>query len=296
MAIRGGADLLVYFGHHKAASTWSRSIVRDVCIDMGLRYAFVTRDKMFSFNLREWEDLFSPNLKEFVDKNKVDFLCCLNANFERVKHLEKFRGFHVIRDPRDLIVSAYFSHLYSHPTNVWKELVEHRKKLERTSKDEGILLEMEFSKQFLKNMFTWNYSLPNVLELKMEDLIKNPYKKSLEIFRFLGILDESESRLKAQMCYSLPILVNRLHKRRYIPLRAPLDKIPAEKLLGTVYQNDFSKKSGGRNIGEEDMKSHYRKGVPGDWKNHFSKEHIQFFKDNYNHVLIKLGYESNSNW
>ncbi len=285
MRVNNETHLLAYFGHHKAASTWSNRIVKDVCLDMGFRYAFVTREEVLNIDLRE-----------FVDKNKVDFLSCLNTNFERVKGLGKLRGFHVIRDPRDLVVSAYFSHLYSHPTNVWKELVSYRKKLEKLSKSEGLLLEMEFCRRFIDDMYTWNYSLPNILELKMEDLIKNPYKKNLEIFRFLGILDESKFGLKAQLCYSLPIILNRLHKRRCLPLRAQISKIPADKLLGTVHRNDFSKMSGGRNVGEEDLKSHYRKGVPGDWKNHFGEEHIKYFKDNFNDVLIKLGYESSPNW
>lgn len=73
-------------------------------------------------------------------------------------------------------------------------------------------------------------------------------------------------------------------------------KIFAERLLGIVYQNRFSRKSGGRSFGEENVKSHYRKGTLGDWRNHFNQEHIKLFKDNYNHLLIKLGYESDSNW
>jgi len=84
--------------------------------------------------------------------------------------------------------------------------------------------------------------------------------------------------------------------RGYIPYCVPINKIPAEMLLGIVYENDFSKKASGRKPGEEDVKSHYRKGVAGDWENHFNEEHKRFFKDNFNDLLIKLGYESDGNW
>ncbi len=81
-----------------------------------------------------------------------------------------------------------------------------------------------------------------------------------------------------------------------MPFRFEADKIPAESLLGIVYKHEFSKLAGGRNLGEEDVKSHYRKGVSGDWKNHLKEEHIKLFKEKHNDLLIKLGYESTPNW
>ncbi len=277
--------LLAYFGHHKAATTWVSNIVKNVCTTMGLRHSYVSNEKMFDFNLTE-----------FVNERKVDFLIYSNAKFKQVEDLDSLRGFHIIRDPRDLIVSAYFSHLYSHSTHNWRDLTDHREKLEKLPKNEGLLLEMEFCRRFLEDMYNWKYDSSNILELKMEDVISNPYKKFLEIFKHLRILDESGFGLKATIPYFLPTLTNSLYKKRLVPLRTPLDKIPAEKLLGIIYKNDFSRKSGGRKTGEENLKNHYRKGMPGDWKNHFGEEHTRLFKENYNDVLIKLEYESSSAW
>jgi hypothetical protein len=39
-----------------------------------------------------------------------------------------------------------------------------------------------------------------------------------------------------------------------------------------------------------------RKGIAGDWKNHFAKDHKEIFKKCAGDVLIKLGYESDNNW
>lgn len=284
---RSKNHLLAYFGHHKAATTWINAIIVDICNNLGWKTSYVSNANMFNHNL-----------KEFATLENVDFLCYTNADFFHVSALENFKGFHVIRDPRDLITSAYFSHLYSHPiTKHWPELKEHRRQLKELPKDEGIILEMKFSKRFLEEMYNWNYNMPNILEIKMEYLVSNPYINFLDVFDFLGVLNKNVG-LKSYLFQLSNIIVNKLNKtdKNIIPLEFAMDSIPAERLLGIVFKNEFSRLTKGRKSGDENVKSHYRKGVSGDWKNHFKQEHIEFFKDNYNEVLLKLGYESDPKW
>jgi len=73
-------------------------------------------------------------------------------------------------------------------------------------------------------------------------------------------------------------------------------KIPIDSLLEYIFQNRFSKQASGRKQGEEDPRSHYRKGVAGDWINYFNQEHRRYFRENYTDLLIKLGYEKGSDW
>lgn len=40
----------------------------------------------------------------------------------------------------------------------------------------------------------------------------------------------------------------------------------------------------------------FRKGQIGDWRNHFTEEHKQIFKEVYGDTLIKLGYEKDYDW
>jgi hypothetical protein len=49
-------------------------------------------------------------------------------------------------------------------------------------------------------------------------------------------------------------------------------------------------------VGDQDVQSHYRKGLSGDWVNHFTPAHVQYFKEHYNDVLFGLGYERDPNW
>jgi len=58
----------------------------------------------------------------------------------------------------------------------------------------------------------------------------------------------------------------------------------------------FEKLSRGRERGQEDPSSFYRKGVAGDWKNHFSKEDRRVFKEEAGELLIRLGYEDDLDW
>ena len=55
-------------------------------------------------------------------------------------------------------------------------------------------------------------------------------------------------------------------------------------------------KQAGRKCGEENKKSFMRKGIIEDWKNNFSDESKEIFKQVAGKELIKLGYEKDTNW
>lgn len=281
-------NLIAYFGHHKCATTWMNIVNAQVCEELGLRFANVYNPNMFQHHL-----------SHFVRTNAIDFLAYTSANFTFVKDLKDFVGFHIIRDPRDIVVSAYFSHLYSHPTNLWPELVAHRERLKHASKAEGLFIEMEFRKQEFETLYHWDYSLENMLEIKMENLIRAPYETLIKVYSFLGLLDDPRHySVKAHVKFLVPRMLNKLHARTNgaFPFTRRISSMPVENLLGILYRNRFSAVSAGRHRGEEDQNSHYRKGVAGDWINHFTPEHIRVFKQQYNELLFKLGYETREDW
>ena len=83
---------------------------------------------------------------------------------------------------------------------------------------------------------------------------------------------------------------------RLLNLSIKNKKIPEWYILYCVYYNDFSRLARGRTQGEENTKSHFRKGISGDWKNHFNHDHKDYFKKYYNEILVKLGYENDDKW
>jgi hypothetical protein len=262
------------------------NILGKVCRELTLRHFIVHNPEMFDHDLRR-----------FVAENRVDFLSFDNADYEYVKHLDDFVGFHVIRDPRDICVSAYYSHLYSHRITR-PELAEHRAKLQALSKDDGLLYEMQSRKRQFERMYNWPSSLPTVLEVRMEELIQNPYQSLPEILGYLGLLYDATFSTKSRLVYCLHRGLRRLEDAGPGHLSIPIapERLHVERLLGIIWENDFTVKSGGRQPGQEDPRSHYRKGTPGDWKNHFQEMHIDYFSSHYNHVLLKLGYEQDPDW
>lgn len=280
--------LRCFFGHHKCGTQWIQGILREICKEMGLKYGH-------AYNSQK----FNNNLQESIKEKKIAIFSYTNADYNYVKQLKSdYLAFHVIRDPRDIVVSAYFSHLYSHPTDQYPRLKEERERLEKMSKDEGLLQEIKFNHNVFTQMHEWDYELKNILEIKMENLIQNPYSSFINIFRFLGIISESRPTFLEKWNYLWVTTTSNIQRKIFKEefLSFQLQTIPYDRVLGIVYENDFQKKTRGRAIGEENVKSHYRKGVAGDWKNHFKQEHIDYFKHNYNDLLIKLGYEVNDHW
>jgi len=63
------------------------------------------------------------------------------------------------------------------------------------------------------------------------------------------------------------------------------------KLEDSIRNHSFSFLSNGRKRGEEDINSHYRKGVVGDWKNYLTEEDNNKFLDRFSKVMELWGYD-----
>ena len=67
------------------------------------------------------------------------------------------------------------------------------------------------------------------------------------------------------------------------------------RLHEVIEQHSFATIAG-RQLGEENVQSHHRKGIAGDWRKHFSDRVKKEFKQRFGKILIKTGYESNLDW
>ncbi|WP_259115002.1 sulfotransferase domain-containing protein [Salinibacter ruber] len=63
-----------------------------------------------------------------------------------------------------------------------------------------------------------------------------------------------------------------------------------------VDEHRFENLSGGRNRGEDEEDSFFRKGVSGDWKNHFTPDLKRLYKEKAGQALIDFGYETEMSW
>ncbi len=72
-------------------------------------------------------------------------------------------------------------------------------------------------------------------------------------------------------------------------------KIDDEKLVSCISKFSFENVTG-RKPGEENAHCFVRKGIVGDWKNHFTREAREVFDHYAGHALIDLGYETDHSW
>ncbi len=285
MALKNAPKLYAYFGHHKCASTYVISICYELCNLLGL---FPLEEKIS----------FHENPEMILDMSKSTFLISQTSTQAQVEKLNKqFLGFHVIRDPRDICVSGYYSHLKTHFVEGWPELAEYRKELQTMNKEDGLLREFSYSDFWLQHISGWDYNQDHILEIKMEDLTEDPLNKWLEIISFLGLLDREKET--ADIKYNLSSKINHIFKRSNISEKYRLNKDGIRNSTVAYLANEkysFKNLSNGRKKGDENTNSHYRKGKRSDWQNHFNDEHKKVFKERYGELLIRLGYEKNYDW
>jgi Sulfotransferase domain len=72
--------------------------------------------------------------------------------------------------------------------------------------------------------------------------------------------------------------------------------VERQRLEDVTGRYSFERLSGGRERGEEDAKSHYRKGIHGDWRNHFTPAITRRFKALFSDLLVIGGYERDADW
>jgi len=124
--------IAAYFSHHQCASDWTLRVLTQLSQAAGVRVFHTHWPARLPMGFAEREPWRSRIAEawEFAATGDFDLLIATNAEIDHVRTLSGrgFRGFHVLRDPRDIIVSGYFSHLASHPVhpdqNPW--LIPHR--------------------------------------------------------------------------------------------------------------------------------------------------------------------------
>ncbi|MCE9567925.1 MAG: hypothetical protein K8U57_38485 [Planctomycetes bacterium] len=178
--------------------------------------------------------------------------------FESVERPENSRHFVMIRDLRDTLVSLYFSRRNSHEI-MHQGMRDQRRILSDVSPEEGLLYLAE-SELGRVAQVQWSWLAAG------DDLIK-----------YEDMLEHDEEILADVLLRRCRIGVDPWHFRE------------------TVLAHRFETFAG-RQRGVEDVNAHERKGIAGDWRNHFTGRVIDDFKKRYGSLLIATGYEKNFGW
>jgi hypothetical protein len=160
------------------------------------------------------------------------------------------------------------------------------------NKEDGLLAEIEFSGRTIDLMKTWDYGQDNVLELRYEDVVRDPYYWLLRAGLHWQLVDERDqcARDEVRALVNRAYAVVRQLSRNRVRLQWTVSSVPAATYLEIAYRHRFESSSKGRRRGQEDTASHYRKGVAGDWKEHFTPKVSTRFEERFPNLLEKLGY------
>ena len=237
-------DRFILIGtHHKTGTVWMRGIFSQLALLYGYTFRNYTRGLESSY---EFSLLFDTH-------SQFDLTA-----FDQVP----YRGMHLIRDPRDLIVSGCYYHQKS--TETWLH-VPHQKYNGMTyqekinsfpSMHDRLLFEMEEGAAgAIRDMSQWNYRNPAFIEVKYEDLIAD-YDLTLfhQIFSFIGV------------------------EGKMIP-----------KALELAWKNSLFSNRLAPNF-------HRRSGKASQWTQYFESSHKQRFLELFGDVLVRLGYEEDNTW
>lgn len=222
---------------------------------------------LFDFRIHKYSGLL-PWLPEFnLYNNNIPANTIVTGTFtlpyEELKVIReagtgKSKVFFVMRDPRDVLVSAYFSHKYSHKAD--GHIKETREILNRVSKEEGLIYNIKILAGVYHILRSWkDASLKednDFLLIKYEDLTgPDSFASFKNLFEYCEV------------------------------------DIPEKVLANVLKDYSFDQLSRGRPQGTEDSNSHYRKGVQGDWKNHFNAKIRDQFEAVAGDLVTYLGYE-----
>lgn len=225
----------------KAGGTWFSQMLSDA---LELPFARNTTPPRFEKCVMSGHHLFSPNF------NNVTV---------------------VIRDGRDIMVSAYYYMLFKNEINRQFGVDRHRRHLPFADYDDiqsnlPSFIEYMFTRYAKKRFhFSWSQFIDSWLDrdvpvVRYEDLLKSPVDELIRVVKSLTG-----------------------------------DELSQERAIRVVEKYSF-KNMTGRKSGSEDKKSFVRKGISGDWKNHFSSQACQVFENFAGPQLIKAGYEPDDRW
>jgi hypothetical protein len=208
-----------------------------------------------------------PDLGQFlrapVRQGKVyPKLYVTREQFESAELPPRWRRFVVIRDLRDTLVSAYRNLSVSRPRkHMVDEALRFSEMLQRVDVETGLRATME----------QW-------LPTAAANIQRSWLEAGDRLIRYEDLLDHDVEVLE-------PLLINQCE----LP-------VSRRRLRAAIKRARFERRTGGRRRGEEDVTAHERKGIAGDWRNHFSDALKSDFKEQWGDLLIATGYEQDLDW
>lgn len=263
---------LCVFCYHKVGTVLLSRVFRQICQE------------------RNWKFQIMRGKQKQLPKDS-DIILFIHSLINPSDITTPFIGLHVIRDPRDIIVSGYQYHCrtsekwcintdftskppikfpqvpYSqqHRPEDWKigyleslNARSYQQNLLSMSRRDGLLFELHnYGTWTIESVKDWDYNNDNILEVKFEDLM-NDFNNVFRLIFEHFVFSKSEINIG----------------------------------INVASQHNLGNKS----AEEIEKMPHVTSIKTSRWKDHFEAVHKEAFKDKFGNVLVELGYEKNNNW
>ncbi len=212
---------------------------------------------------------YNSHLHDFYDGLGGHHVASVNNRSLDLERLSTFRISRFLRDPRDLIVSAYFYHrrgaeewvtLQAPTAEDWyfanarapealqKDGISLSEYLQSIPEEEGLLAEMEVRAPHFESMAQWPREHPDILTFRYEDILGHEQQVFGSIFEHYGFS-------------------------------------PLQRRLGDFFVRRYSLKKQKRR-GD----AHVRNPSSGQWRKHFTPRVRRAFDEKYAGLIRDLGY------
>lgn len=199
---------IFHFSYHKCLTVYYRRVLSGLFADSRL-----ARSVKRALGNPCGYTHFNSLVGDFYRNSRKYRACSVNNQLIDFAKLGGYRATHFIRDPRDLVVSGYFYHRRG--AEAWcrepsseenwavvngtlpRDLPEGQSfsgYLSSCSEEDGLIAEIEFRKKHFSAMERWNYSNPDCLELRYEEVFGNERTTFEKIFLHYGLNEREISR------------------------------------------------------------------------------------------------------
>lgn len=259
-------DVPIYiFGYHKCGT----KLLGKVFLQLSLKYG--------------WEFKSVAGSIEEIPKSDVVFF--LHSQIDYSKLPDEYIGIHMVRDPRDIIVSGFLYHKRTveewcinknfqttnpikypqvpnsqmYRSEKWKiDYIKslngqsYQENIKNLSDEEGILYEMNhYGKWTIEDMLKWDFKEANCLELKFEDVMTNYDLEMRKIFEHCNFTNE---QMVVAKTFADKEDINKMSKKD-IEKHAHISSVKTRK-----------------------------------WERFFTDKHKEFFNEHFSEVLKKYNY------
>lgn len=243
--------MILHCSHHKCLTVYFSNVLNAVAAQQGCVYASFSADD-------------SP-------PGDADWLLCEDSSVDLAGIPHHARITHVVRDPRDLLVSAYFYHLRCdedwcvRPDMGFERVppgYSYQDYLAGLPLAEGLRLELDTVTRYVfEAMETWDFDDPRCLELKFEDIMADEPGWFDRVFGWYGLGWLARRRaLQAVRRFSLN------------------HRTPGQWLRDRVGDRDGNTAGGHPNPESKD------------WRHLFDEPFRQNFHDRWGNLVRRLGY------